>query len=445
MIMPASSTLLVVGEVYVDFTFTPSGSESKLRLGGVVHAGRGLWASGIAYSVAAVCPKYLVDQAKHYLEKHGCANFIWLGEVIGAPNVVVIADATEVANQGYEDLLRDEREVTLLDPGDALKPYPNVLIFPGRFDLANLRNAFSETASFSFDIAYDIAELTDLHPYAGSIHALITSTSSELFERLGSSDIQLLISALKGLNPRVFLLKENRGGSRLFELATGRVREIPALLGQTVNSVGVGDVYSATFVAFLDKGDCEAAWRGARAATYYAQTTYPDDFQRDVQRDLKLSVSALAALGGTTLPWHERQSLSIYLAGPDFTYVHKPELDRAVASLTYHNFRVRRPVLENGELSPERSAQVLQETYAKDLNLLKECAAVFAVPLGRDPGTLVEIGVAQALSMPVIIFDPRRENANTMLMGSGGVYAHDLDSCLNGLFDALSQARGSTH
>lgn len=442
--MPANSPLLVAGEVYVDFTFSPAGTESKLRLGGVVHAGRGLWASGLAYAVAAVCPRYLMEQAKDYLGRHGCSDFIWLGETIGAPNVVVIADATEVANQGYEDLLRDERRVEFFDVCERLQPYSKVMVFPGGFDLGELRKLFPATASFSFDIAYGVGAMADLQPYVGSILSIITSTSSDLFTRLGSADVETLISEVKRLGPAAFLLKENRGGSRLFDLQNQTVHEITATLGETVNSVGVGDVYSAVFAALQEAGLLEAVWRGARAATYYAQTTYPDDFRRDVQRDLMLPLDTLRSLGGTFLPWHERPAFSVYLAGPDFSYVHKPELDRAVESLTYHNFRVRRPVIENGELAGERTEPVLRATYAKDVALLKECDAVFAVPLARDPGTLVEVGIAQALSKPVVIFDPRRENANTMLMGSGDVYATDLDTCLNGLFDALARQRRTT-
>lgn len=249
---------------------------------------------------------------------------------------------------------------------------------------------------------------------------------------------------MKTLSPEVLLLKENRGGSRLFDLHKGSVEEVPATLGNTVNSVGVGDVYSAVMVGLSHKGWREAAWRGCQAATAYSQSTFPNDIKRDVARGFRLSLDVMQALGGTVLPWHERQRYSIYLAGPDFSYVEKQEFDRAADSLTYHNFRIRRPTLENGELARPASEGDLRRTYLMDCQLLKECHAVFAVPLGRDPGTLVEIGMAIEMGKPVITYDPRQENENTMVVAGSSVYSADLDVCLNATFDVLAKLRAAS-
>lgn len=439
----AASPLLVLGEIFVDFSLPRTDGESKLRLGGIVHAARGLWACGIDYSLAAICPAYLVDQARDYAHHHGCVEFIWLGEVKGAPNVIVIGDPTEVSHQGYEDLLRNSRTVTLFECSRELSSYSDIIIFPGHFDLVALRPQFIHTASFSFDIAYDVDDISALSAYKSGMQSIILSTSSKLFEELGSSDLNELLSTIRGLNAQSFLLKENRGGSRLFDLESGNVEEIPAELGRTENSVGVGDVYSAVFVAHANHGLADAAWRGARAATYYSKTTYPDDFRRNVQRDLKVSVKTLKGLWGTYLPWHQRQKVEIYLAAPDFSYANRPELDKAIQSLTYHNFRLRRPVQENGELPLNADLADRRQAFSKDFSLLKECNAVFAVPLDRDPGTLAEIGIALALSIPVVTFDPRRENNNCMIVAGSATYSTDLDICLNGLFTILSKPPGN--
>ncbi|MDB0567410.1 nucleoside 2-deoxyribosyltransferase [Ralstonia solanacearum] len=439
--MANADAVLIVGEIVVDYTVPQPGAECKLRLGGIVHAARGLWAAGMEYAVAAFCPQYLVDEARRYLAAHGCQEFIWVGDVIGAPNVIVIGDPTEVSHQGYEDLLRDYKHVKLREPAPDLQGYRKVAVFPGKFDVSALLDRFSPDAQFTFDVAYDVESLASLLPFRARTQAIILSTSSPLFAALGQDEVDDLIAEVKSLLPKVFLLKENRGGSRLFNLLDGSVENIPASLGKTVNSVGVGDVYSAVMLAFSDKGWVEAAWRGCQAATAYAQTTYPDDFQRDVRRSFALSVDALRELGGTILPWHDRPRFSIYLAGPDFSYVRKPELDRAVESLKYHNFRVRRPIQENGELARPASQGDLARTYHMDYQLLKECDAVFAIPLGRDPGTLVEIGMAIVLGKPVVTFDPRNENDNTMVMVGSSVYSADLDACLNSTFDALAKLR----
>ena len=52
--MSSRQGLLLVGEVYVDFTLPKASAESKLRLGGIVHAARGLWAIDANFSVAVV-------------------------------------------------------------------------------------------------------------------------------------------------------------------------------------------------------------------------------------------------------------------------------------------------------------------------------------------------------------------------------------------------------
>ncbi len=439
--MSASSAapILVVGEIIVDFTVAKPGAECKLRLGGIVHAARGLWACGISYSIAAVCPGYIVDQAQRFLAAHGCQEFVLLGEVKGSPNVTVIGDATEVSDQGYEDLLREEKSVEFVEVGDALKSFSEVLIFPGKFDLSEITRFLSATARVSFDVAYDTEDFSSIECFAGRVGAVAISTSSPLFARVGAVDIDPMIEAATALGAEAFLLKENRGGSRLFDLRTNEVESVPAILSATANSVGVGDVYSAVMVGFRERGWKEAAWRGARAATSYAVTTYPDDFREDVRRELALSLEEMQDLGGTMLPWHARPSFDIYLAAPDFSYVDKPEVDRTVEALLYHNFNARRPIEENGELPRGSSPSALRAMFAKDIALLEECRVIFAVPLERDPGTLVEMGLAMARGKPVITFDPRRENNNTMVAGGSAAYSDDLDICINGLFIEISK------
>lgn len=437
--MSKTYPLLLVGEIVLDFTTAKPGTKCKLRLGGVVHAARGLWACDLPYAVAAVCSSYLVDQARDYLMVHGCQDFVWLGDVTGSPNVMVIDDATEVSDQGYEDLLRHEKSVKILDVAEALTSYSEVLVFPGSYPLTEIGHYFADDAHFSFDIAYDMNDFSLLDAFSGNLKAIILSTSSPLFATIGSDDVTPLIDAVRRLGAEVFLLKENRGGSRVFNLKTDETELIPANLSRTINSVGVGDVYSAVMIGYQDHGWEEAAWRGANAATAYSQTTYPDDFRRDVKRELKLSLGELRDLGGASLPWHDRPLFPVYLAAPDFTYVHKPEIDRAVEALRYHNFHVRRPVLENGELPLGSADAALHQTFAADVALLEKCEVVFAIPLERDPGTLIEMGMAMALNKPVITFDPRRQNNNTMVAGGSVSYSDDLDTSLNSLFVTISK------
>lgn len=439
--MSIDSSLLLVGEVFVDFTLPRADADAKLRLGGIVHAARGLWATGASYAVAAICPAYLVDQARDFLELHGCIEFIWLAEVNGAPNVMAIGDPSELADQAYQNLLRDTKSVKYLDGASGLKAFKRCLIFPGSFDLTALKRLLAGDVQVSFDIAYDVPDLGLLGAFKGNLVAVMTSTSSPMFLEKASGDLTDLMDELRALGSKIVLMKENRGGSRVFDLCSGHTDEVPALLGETVNSVGVGDVYSAVFASILNTGVFDAAWRAARVATCYAHTTYPDDFKRDVQRSLALSIDEMRGLGGTVLPWHARQEFQIYFAAPDFSYVERKYIEEALGALTYHNFRVRRPVKENGELTPQSPMHDMHAAYLADVGLLEECDLVFSLPLGRDPGTLVEIGLAFAFQTPVITYDPLRESANTMVMAGSTVYSGNLDTCLNGVFEAMSKMR----
>ncbi len=439
--MSPRQDILLVGEIYVDFTIPKLGTESKLRLGGVVHAARGLWAIDANFSVAAVCPSYLVDQARAYLESLGCNEFIWLAEVKGAPNVIAIGDPIELADQAYQDILRDEKSVEYLCKADALKTFKTCLIFPGKYDITALRCLLADDVQLSFDIAYDLPDLQLLSSFKGNITSIVTSTSSPMFLEKTSKNLSNLLAKLRDLSPQAILLKENRGGSRVFDLRNQKVDEIPALLGKTVNSVGVGDVYSAVFVSMLNTGTFDAGWKAARAATCYAQTTFPDDFKRDVKRSLALSIDQMRGLGGTVLPWHERPCFQIYFAAPDFSYVDRTYIEKSLRALDYHHFCVCRPVQENGELSRQSSEHKMRFAYMNDLELLKRCDLVFALPLERDPGTLVEIGLALALKKPVVTYDPLKENTNTMVMAGSTVYSDKLDTCLNGLFGIMSKLR----
>ncbi len=428
---------ILIGEITVDFVMPARGTSAKVRLGGVVHAARGLWAIGQPYAVGAYCPKYLIEQTQEYLSKHGCEQFFLLGEVTGAPNVIAIADVKEVGHQGYEDILRDDRSIVSHEVQAELRQFQPFIVFTGRYDLQNLLTQLDPDVQITIDAAYDIEGEQVLRSLTNKVDTLVISTSSPLFMSLASEEIAPLLSLAKKAKAKYLLLKENRGGSRLFDLLTDKIEHVGANLGRTANSVGVGDVFTAVYAASEEKPS-DAVWRGMQVATAYSQTTWPDDFRRDAGRALKVPVQTVRSLGGVCLPWHARPKLQIYLAAPDFSYKNHREIEAVVKALEYHNFRVRRPVKENGEAAPDGPIAILQELYLKDVQLLRECEAVFAVPLERDPGTLVEVGMAIEMGKPVVTFDPHNENANTMVISGSDCYSHDLDLCVNGIFEALS-------
>ncbi len=430
---------LLVGEVFVDFTITPPGSDNKLRLGGVTHAARGFWALGTPFRAAVILPEYLLSSTEEYFRNLGCVDFRVLGIVSGAPNVTVILDATEVADQGYETLLRDEKAIRLSSTAVEMTGVRDILLFPGTYDLREVCSLLPKEARLHLDVAYDVSEPSAITGLTQQVATVLISTSSDMFRSIEGEGIIGLATAFAASKPSTVILKENRGGSRLLSVQGGAIEALPAQLGATANSVGVGDVFAAAYVTHLEKGVAEAGWRATYASAAYSQTTYPDLFRQYVQRDLSLSLEEMRALWGTFLPWEARSDLSIYLAAPDFSFVERAAIDRSIASLQYHNFRLRRPIAENGELPKDADGAALLKTYRADYNILKDCHLVFAVPTGRDPGTLVEIGLAIEAGIPVVVFDPAGENANTMVIAGSDHYSRDLDSCLNAVFSLLGK------
>jgi len=436
----ADAVPLLVGEVFIDFTVTPPGSENKLRLGGIAHAARGFWALDVPFRAAAILPEYLESATRNYFDALGCVDFRVVGYVRGAPNVTVLFDQAELADQGYETLLRDEKAVEFAPATLADVFSEDVLVFPGSYDLRELCRALSTNAHLHIDVAYDVADISALAALPQQLRTVLISTSSPLFKSLEEGGLDGLVMAFKECAPATIILKENRGGSRMVINGSGSVEFLPAQLGATANSVGVGDVFAAAYVANRNRGGVEAAWRATFAAAAYSQTTYPDLFKAYVQRDLMLELDEMQGLGGVTLPWEKRREYPIYFAAPDFGYGDRRAIDSALASLEYHNLFVRRPVIENGELPSGAPSAVLQSTYRADYALLKKCVLVFAVPTGRDPGTLVEIGIAVEAGIPVVVYDAEGENANAMVMAGSDFYSADLDQCLNEVFRILSGA-----
>jgi nucleoside 2-deoxyribosyltransferase len=432
---------LLVGEVFVDFTITPRGIENKLRLGGVAHAARGFWALGQAFRAAVVVPSYLESLTRDYFAKLGCVELVVLGTIVGAPNITLIFDATEVADQEYDTPLREEKSVQLRDVSRALKQAEDVLIFPGAFNLPDVCAMLPANARLHVDAAYDIETPKTLAEIGRSIETLLISTSSPLFAKTEDQTVTGVAAAFAGCKPKYVILKQNRGGTELLDCSnsTHHIQAIPAQLGTTINSVGVGDVFAAAFLTTLPDGAPTAGWRATYAAGAYSQTTYPDIFKKYVERNQRLSLDEMISLWGTFLPWSARPHLQIYFAAPDFAKANRTAIDEALKALAYHNFAPRRPIVENGELPPNSDAATLRTIYEKDYELLKNCALVFAVPTERDPGTLVEIGLAIEAGIPVVTYDADSKNNNTMVIAGSSFYSSDLDACLNATFQLLSQ------
>ncbi|WP_158151284.1 nucleoside 2-deoxyribosyltransferase [Pantoea ananatis] len=428
--------ILLVGEIFIDVTINTD--KTKMRLGGIVHAARGLWASEIDYCVAAIYPSYLDKEIRNYLKAHGCSAIHHIADVKNSPNVIFLYDEKETSHQGYENILRNQKEIEYNKDITCLCNYDAVVIYPGDYSLATIFNYIEKNTSISIDIAYGVKSLAQIPDKNFNLELLTISTSSELFLKLTSKNYENLAYEIKNKNVRFLLVKENRGGSVVYDFSSEMEINLPAYIDETVNSVGVGDVFTAVMAAKIMELGIDSAWRGLQAATCYAKTTFVDDFKRNLNREYMISISELQSLLGVRVPWSKRKDIKIYLAAPDFTYIDTHLIEQAVSSFSYHNFDLIRPVKINGELSKPANLNTLKETYDKDIHLLLDCDLVFAIPLSKDPGTLVEIGYALAINKPVIVYDPLNENDNTMVIGGANAYSNNLDIALNATFITIS-------
>ena len=433
--------LCLIGEVIVDVTLTNTNRENKLRLGGIIHAARALWAIDVEYDLMYIAPHYLTQQVTQYASNIGANLVQQIGTVIGAPNVILVEDPTEAGPQGYELLLRSEYECHFNEQtiSGALRnnDITDIVIFPGNYDLSKLLTSLQEsTASIHIDIANGVDEIKVLEVLGRKFDTVILSTSSNLFLHTYSESLENICKDLVGRLCHTFLFKENRGGARLFgEQIQDKFIQVQAQVRNVVHSVGIGDCFDVVFLTLKHQLSLQGALTYASwIAAEYASTTYPEDFKDACKRVLSIHEEQIVSIEGVVLPWEKRQETNIYIAAPDFDFVDRTSIDHLVECLKYHNFKPRLPVRENGQMSANATANQKQILFTKDMELISECQLMVAVMIYDDPGTLIEIGLAAGLKIPVIVYDPYRKAHNLMLTQLPNLISANLDEIIAKVF-----------
>lgn len=437
------SKICIVGDVIVDVTLKTKDTPLKMRLGGIIHCARALWAMDTKYSLAYFAPKYLKSQIEKYAKEIGNPELIYLGEVQTSPYVMLINEVKEIGDQGYEFLLRNDIAIKYFTPAlQNLNNFSHLLLISGSYDLKTVLGYINKGIVIDIDFANNIENLSMIqgdHEY----NTIYISTSSQYFlshyQSVSAFDIKVFFQQFKGLTKRI-VLKENRGGSRAFDFDSNKLIEVSAQTQPVVHSVGVGDVYNTVnLVKFQECSFEESLTYSSWIATEYAQTTYVDDFKKMVARILQTSVNELIELKGVSLPWEKRKDIHIYIAAPDFDFVDTSLIDLLEANLKYHNFSPRRPIKENGQMEKEATANRKQELFLKDMALLKQCHILIAVLLYNDPGTLIEIGLFSERGLPTFVYDPNNYATNCMLTQLPTILSNDLDTIMSGIFIEASK------
>jgi nucleoside 2-deoxyribosyltransferase len=395
-----------------------------------------------------ISPEYLDDGANKFAATYGSATARKIGNVLGCPNVVTIGEPTEAGPQGYEFLLRDEQKC-ILDDG-AIKEIcsdqfiTDYLIFPGGFDLAAVLKAVGKSsASVHIDANFEPDAPEAFGGLGREFDTIILSTSSPVFLGRYGGLVTRVCDSVLGSYAKGLLFKENRGGSRYFKSSEPRdpIRT-PAHLRTVQHSVGVGDVFDATYIVNRRvTGDAASLAYSSFIAAEYASTAFPDDFKQAAVDTLAIESSDITKLDGVSLPWEDRPSCQIYIAAPDFDYVERQPIEEVVACLKYHNFTPRRPVIENGQAALNATPAVRQRLCDADVKLIDDCQIMLAVMLFNDPGTLIEIGLAVERQMPLIVYDPYHQAENLMLTQLPNLVSASLDEVITAVFKHAAKRR----
>ncbi|MCE6992930.1 nucleoside 2-deoxyribosyltransferase [Dyadobacter sp. CY323] len=431
----------LIGEVFVDVSLRTKQTQTKMRLGGIVHAARALWAMEIPYSVGYFAPSYLDRHIESYLNAHDCEEIIKLGNVDGAPNVFLIEEVKEVANQGYTLILGDEATYDYNESAfEKLRQisFSDGLLFAGNFDISISAWKLS-IEKLHVDVTNRISSVDDLERITTKISTLFVSTSSPLFKNTFKNNFEDFSSLFQKYCDQL-VLKENRGGSRAIDYGSGTTAIAASQTRPIVHSVGVGDVYNVAYIVRIQQLSQNLAMTySSWVAAEYASTTYPDDFKTNVARINNSQISELKALGGVYIPWESRKAINVYIAAPDFNFVDTSPIDEVANSLEYHNFSPRRPIKENGQMEENADKTRRQQIFSTDMVLLDSCQILVAVLIYNDPGTLIEIGLASARGLPVFVYDPFSIANNCMLTELPDLVSSDLDELIAEIFIATSK------
>ena len=428
--------ICLVGDILTDVTLATTDRPLKMRLGGIVHAARALWALDMDYAVAYFAPKYLDGHVKMFLTEHACKNIIKLGDVTNCPYTMLVSEAKEIGDQGYEFLYHNDIEITYNDSViKELNHFDELMFISGNYDKDRILGIIDKKKTIHYDVANNVNDIADLPRL--KCETLFVSTSSNIFKN-HYTDYSSFCELLKPYAKRI-VLKENRGGSRAYDTALEEHYQIPSQTSPVEHSVGVGDVYDVVSVTSNLNTFEERLYFASWVAMEYARTTFPDNFKSSVKSLQKTSIASLMAQPGCFLPWDVRQKCNVYIAAPDYDYLDVKHIDVLCNSLVYHHFVPHRPIKENGQMSPNASKEERLNLFCSDMTLLSNCNMLIAVLLYNDPGTLIEIGLAAQRGIPTLVYDPLGIADNCMLTELPVMVSGDLDKIISKVFTEYSK------
>ena len=435
-----------MGQVMVDVHLGADASE-RIILGGAMHATRALCALGVTQYLYFISPSYLDDHIARMAREYIITDCLKVGNVSGCPNLLLIQESTEAGPQGYMSPLEPYHATTsdLKDFEKSLNEngLTDIFIFAGGFDLSGVLQICGKfEIRVHIDASYGPKNMDEFGALRRAVTCIALSTSSDSFLNEFKSDPSGLATAYLEHSESV-LFKENRGGARLF-VSGQKPTRAAAQVRPVIHSVGVGDCYNVVFaVARQSHNDAIAMAMASMVAAEYAVTTNFKTFKASAEAVLSLAEETVRDLKGVSLPWERRKDINIYIAAPDFSRVDRRPLKKLEEALRYHNFTPRLPVQENGEAAPTETQTRKQALFEADVRLLDQCQIMVAVLLFHDPGTYVEMGMAAARKIPVIVYDPYSISSNLMVTQLPEAISHRLDDVIAEVFISAGKIDGA--
>ena len=174
--------ICLVGDILTDVTLATANTPLKMRLGGIVHAARALWAMDVNYAVAYFAPSYMDSHIELFLKEHDCKAIIKLGDVTNCPYTMLIQEAKEVGNQGYEFLYHDDIEIDYdIKAIKELNGFDDLMFISGNYNMNNVLGYIGDDSNIHCDAANNVNDVSEL-PQGKLFETLFISTSSNIFK-----------------------------------------------------------------------------------------------------------------------------------------------------------------------------------------------------------------------------------------------------------------------
>lgn len=240
------------------------------------------------------------------------------------------------------------------------------------------------------------------------------------------SPLEMAEALAASTNAQVVIIKLGPQGALVLE--NGTATSIPAFRTEKVWKIGSGDTFVASFAYRWMAGDAaaSAAMYASKATAFYCEHRgFPTAAQVAAYSCAPVRMSE-RCVGG--------YRPKVYLAGPFFSLAQLWMVEEARTQLNALGLDVFSPYHDVGHASAA-------DVASKDLAAIDSSDVLFAIADGLDPGTMYEIGHANAKGKTVIIYCENVADGDLkMMLGAGCIVVSDYVSAVyQTLWKAIEQ------